>query len=56
MSKSGQYYLPSESLESGSQSQQYFTDAIPSIDNRMCYSFNAIDIKGICDKIRIYIR
>ena len=27
MRKSGQYFLPSKKLKSGSQSQQYFTDA-----------------------------
>ena len=27
MRESGQYFLPSKKLESGSQSQQYFTDA-----------------------------
>ena len=27
MKKSGQYFLPSKKLESGSQNQQYFTDA-----------------------------
>ena len=26
--------------------------AIPSIDNRMRYSFDTIDIKSICDKIK----
>ena len=26
--------------------------AIPSIDNRMGYSFDTIDIKSICDKIK----
>ena len=50
MRKSGQYFLLSESLESGSQSQQYFTDA----------SYHpltiAIDIKGICDKVKTYAR
>ena len=26
----------------------------PSIDNHMHYSFDVIDIKGICDKIKTY--
>ena len=30
--------------------------SIPSIDNRMCYSFDAIDVKGICDNIKTYTR
>ena len=28
---------------------------IPSIDNPMCYSFDTIDIKSICDKIKTQI-
>ena len=30
----------------------FYRSSIPSIDNRMRYSFDAIDIKGICDKIK----
>ena len=30
--------------------------SIPSIDYRMCYSFDAIDVKGICDNIKTYTR
>ena len=45
MKKSGQYFLLSKKLE-----QMLHT--IPSIDNRMRYSFDTIDIKSICDKIK----
>ena len=34
----------------------FYRCSIPSIDNCMCYSFNAIDIKGICDKMKTYTR
>ena len=30
----------------------FHRSSIPSIGNRMRYSFDAIDIKGICDKIK----
>ena len=55
MRKSGQYFLPCKKLESGSQTSAIFHRcSIPSIDNRMRYAFDAIDIKGICDKIKTY--
>ena len=51
MRKSGQYFLLSKMLE------KWFLKpavshrcSIPSIDNRMRYSFDVIDTKGICDK------
>ena len=54
--KSGQHILLSKKLEKWFQSQKYFTDApchtIPSIDNPLRYSFDTIDIKSICDKIK----
>ena len=57
MRKSGQYFLPSENLEKWfPKSAIFHTCFIPSIDNRMRYSFDAIDIKGTCDKIKTYTR
>ena len=53
MKKSGQFILLSKKLESGSQNQQYFTDDHrPSTDNPTRYSFDTIDIKSICAKIK----
>ena len=56
MKKSGQYLLLSKKLEKWFQTQPHFTDAsyhtIPSIDNPLHNSFDTIDIKSICDKIK----
>ena len=53
MRKSGQYFLLSKKLEkSFPKSAIFHRCSIPSIDNRMRYSFDAIDIKGICDKVK----
>ena len=55
--KSGQYFLLSENSEKWfPKSAIFHRCSIPSIDNRMRYSFDAIDIKGICDKIETYTR
>ena len=55
MRKSGQYFFPSKKLEKWfPKSAIFHICSIPSIDNRMCYSFDAIDSKGICDKIKTY--
>ena len=44
MRKSGQYFLPSKKLEKWfPKSAILHRCSIPSIDNRMCYSFDAID-------------
>ena len=57
MRKSGQYFLLSKKLEKWfPKSAIFHRCSIPSIDNRMRYSFDAIDIKGICDKIKTYTR
>ena len=51
MRKSGQYFLLSKKLEKWLPKSAIFHKCyIPSIDNRTRYSFDAIDIKGICDK------
>ena len=53
MRKSGQYFLLSNKLEKWfPKSAIFYRSFIPSIDNRMRYSFDAIDIKGICYKIK----
>ena len=57
MRKSGQYFLLSKTLEKWVPKSAIFQIcSIPSIDNRMRYSFDAIDIKGIYDKIKTYTR
>ena len=57
MRKSGQYFLLSKMLERWFPKSEIFHRCfIPSIDNHMRYSFDAIDIKGICDKIKTYTR
>ena len=57
MRKSGQYFLLSKRLEKWfPRSAIFHRCSIPSTDNRMRYSFDAIDIKGICDKIKTYTR
>ena len=54
MQKSGQHILLSKKLEKWFPKSAIFQmlHAIPSIDNRMRYSFDTIDIKSICDKIK----
>ena len=53
MRKSGQYFLLTKKLEKWfPKSAIFHRCSIPSIDNRMRYSFDAINIKGICDKIK----
>ena len=55
--KSGQYLLPSKKLKKWFPKTAIFHRcSIPSIDNRMRYSFDAIDTKDICDKIKSYTR
>ena len=57
MRKSGQYFLLSRKLEKWfPKSAIFHRCSIPSIDNCMRYSFDAIDIKSICDKIKTYTR
>ena len=57
MKKSGQYILLSKKLEKWfSKSAIFYRSSIPSIDNSIRYSFDAIDIKGMCDKIKTYTR
>ena len=57
MRKSGQYFLVSKKLEKWfPKSAILHRCSMPSIDNRMRYSFDAIDIKGVCDKIKTYTR
>ena len=51
MKKSGQYFLLSKKFEKWfSKSAIFHRCSIPSIDNRMRYSFDAIDIKSVCEK------
>ena len=53
MRKSGQYSLLAEKLEKWfPKSAILHRCSIPSIDNRLRYYFHAIDIKGICNKIK----
>ena len=57
MRKFGQYFLLIKKLEKWfPKSAIFHRCSIPSVDNRMRYSFDAIDIKGICDKIKTYTR
>ena len=57
MRKSEQYFLLSKKLEKWfPKSAILHRCSIPSIDNRMYYSFDAIDVKGICDNIKTYTR
>ena len=57
MRKSEQYFLLSNKLEKWfPKSAIFHRSSIPSIDNCMHYSFDAIDIKSICDKIKTYTR
>ena len=47
MRKSGQYFLPSKTLEKWfPKSAILHRCSMPSTDNHMCYSFDAIDVKG----------
>ena len=53
MKKSGQYFLLSKKLEKWFlKSVIFHRCSIPSTHNRMLYSFDAIDIKSLCDKIK----
>ena len=55
--KSVQYFLLSKKLEKWfPKSAIFHRCSISSTDNRMRYSFDAIDIKVICDKIKTYTR
>ena len=55
MRKSGQYFLLNKRLEKWFPKLAIFHGcSMPSANNRMCYSFDAIGIKGICDKIKTY--
>ena len=45
-----QYFLQVKSWERFPKSAIFHRCSIPSIDNSIHYSFDAIDIKGICDK------
>ena len=57
MRKSGQYFLLSKKLGKWlPKSAIFHRCSVPSIDRSMRYSFDAIDIKGICDKIKTSIR
>ena len=52
MRKSGQYFLLSKKLEKWfPRSAIFHRCSIPSIGDHIRYSFDAIDIKSICDKI-----
>ena len=53
MRKSGQYFLLSRKLEKWfPKSAIFHICSVPSTDNRMRNSFDAIDIKSICDKMK----
>ena len=55
MRKSEQYFLLSKKLEKWfPKSAILHRCSMPSIDNRMCYSFDAIDVKGNCDNIKTH--
>ena len=58
MRKSGQYFLLSKKLEKWFPKSAIFHRwrSVPSIDNRMRNSFDAIDIKSIGDKMKTYTR
>ena len=57
MRKSGQYFLLSKKLEKWfPKSAIFHRCSIPPIDNCTSYSFDVIDIKGTCDKIKTYTR
>ena len=52
MWNSGQYLLSKKLEKWFPKSAIFHRYSIPSIDNRMRFSYDAIDIKGICDKIK----
>ena len=57
MRKLGQYFFLSKKLEKWfPKSAIFHRYSVPSIDNRMRNSFDAIDIKSICDKMKTYTR
>ena len=57
MTKSGQYFLLSKKLEKWfPKSAIFHRCSVPSIDNRMRNSFDTIDNKSICDKMKTYTR
>ena len=57
MRKSGQYFLLSKMLEKWfPKSAIFHICSVPSTDNHMRNSFDAIDIKSICDKMKTYAR
>ena len=57
MRESGQYFLLSKKLKKWfPESAIFYRCSIPSIDNWMHYSFGAIDIKGVSEKIKILDR
>ena len=57
MMKSRQYVLLSKKLEKWfPKSAIFHRCSVPSIDNRIRNSFDAIDIKSTCDKMKTYTR
>ena len=57
MRKSGQYFLLSKRLEKWfPMSAIFHISSVPSIDNRIRNSFDDVDIKSICDKMKTYAR
>ena len=65
MRKSGQYFLLSKKLEKWFPKSAIFhichtihiyIPSVPSTDNRLRNSFDAIDIKSICDKMKTYTK
>ena len=57
MRKLGQYFLLNKKLEKWfPKSAIFHRCSVQSIDRSMRYSFDAIDIKGICDKTKTSIR
>ena len=53
MKKPGQYFLLGKKLETWfPKSAIFHRCSIPPTGNRMRYSFDTIDIKSICDKIK----
>ena len=57
MRKSGQYFLLNRRLEKWfPKSAIFHRCSLPSIDSRMRNSFDAIDIKSICDKMKTHTR
>ena len=57
MRRSGQYFVLSKKLEKWFPKSAIFHRCfVQSIDNHMRNSFDAIDIKSICDKMKTYTR